>query len=76
MPVNKVVIVAGENEAFIDDIRVFANTLMHVGDLKTETVFCEGEFHDQQNVDLQLGYKESEQGEMAKTIKIWVKDML
>jgi hypothetical protein len=71
------VIVAGGDEVFIDDIRVFEKKLRReVGEGKVEFAFCEGEFHDQPNVDLQLGFRESQQGEMAKIVKRCVNDML
>jgi acetyl esterase/lipase len=75
--VEKVVIVAGRDEVFIDDVRVLETMLRRqVGEGKVESAYCEGEFHDQPNVDLQLGFKESQQGEMAKVVKRWVNDML
>jgi len=76
LQVKKTVIVAGGDEVFIDDIQLFESIFRGNGKRNVVSVICEGEFHDQPNVDLQLGFKESQQGEMAKVVKQWVNSIL
>ncbi|KAK0099611.1 hypothetical protein ONS96_008111 [Cadophora gregata f. sp. sojae] len=43
---------------------------------RVEMMIVKGEYHDQPNIDLQLGYKEKDEGETAKLIKSWIASKL
>jgi acetyl esterase/lipase len=73
LPVEKILIVAGEEEVLVDGIVKFEGKLRKgLGEDRVELVVVNGEYHDQPSVDLQMGYKESEEGEQAKLIKRWI----
>lgn len=70
-----VLVTAGADEVLVDGIERF------VGKLKegcwgkgrdVEWLKAEGEYHDFPNVDLQIGYKEEDEGVQAKKIKSWI----
>lgn len=73
LPVDKVLILAGEEEVLVDGIQKFAETFKRAsGEEKVEVFVAKGEYHDQPNIDLSMGYKESDEGEQAKLIKRWI----
>jgi acetyl esterase/lipase len=73
LPVEKVLVLAGDEEVLVDGIVKFADKLKRgLGEGRVELFVAKGEFHDQPTVDLQLGYKESAEGKQAKLIKRWI----
>lgn len=73
LPVEAVLVLAGDEEALVDGIVKFVEKLKSgLGAGKVEIVVAKGEFHDQPNLDVQLGYKESEEGEQARLFKRWI----
>jgi acetyl esterase/lipase len=78
LPVEEVLIVAGEEEVLIDGINEFEGKLRRgVGEaVKVEYLVAKGEYHDQPTLDLQLGYGEGDEGEQARRIKGWVTSKL
>jgi acetyl esterase/lipase len=77
LPVDKVLVVAGEEEVFLDDIVKFEKKLSKgMGEGKVEFVAFKNEFHDYPSINLKLGYKESDEGESAKLIKNWINSKL
>jgi hypothetical protein len=46
------------------------------GEDKVELVVSEGGYHDQPYLDLQLGYKERDEGQQAREIKRWIESKL
>jgi hypothetical protein len=68
-----VLVLAGEDEVLVDGIMEFEKTLSAgLGREKVEFMVAKGEYHDQPNMDLLLGYKEKDEGELAKKIKEWI----
>lgn len=41
-----------------------------------EVFIAKGEYHDQLNVDLQIGFKEKDEGKSAKMVKSWIASKL
>jgi len=73
LQVQEVLIVAGEEEVLIDGIKDFAQRLSKgFGEEKVTLVVAQGGYHDQPYLDLQLGYKEKNEGQQAKEIKHWI----
>lgn len=73
LPVDKVLVLAGEEEVLVDGIRQFAEKLKKgVGEGRVDVFVAKGEYHDEPSIDLALGYKESEEREQAKLIKKWI----
>ncbi|KAH7420210.1 Alpha/Beta hydrolase protein [Cadophora sp. MPI-SDFR-AT-0126] len=73
IPVQEVFIVVGDEEVLLDGITKFERQFTEgFGEGKVEFKVFEGEYHDQPSIDLQLGYKESQEGETAKAIKGWI----
>jgi len=70
-----VLIVCGEEEVLRDGIVEFESRLVE-GWGKVEFLCAKGEYHDQPNIDLQLGLNESDEGEQAKLIKRWIASKL
>jgi len=83
-PVEEVLIVAGNDEIFVDDIVVFAGKLeegMAMGEegkgeeeAKVTLSVAEGECHDQTILDVQFGYREP--GEQTELIRRWIENKL
>jgi hypothetical protein len=46
------------------------------GEDKVELVVSEGGYHDQPYLDLQIGYKERDEGQQAREIKRWIESKL
>ncbi|KAG9231858.1 prolyl oligopeptidase-like protein [Amylocarpus encephaloides] len=66
-PVSNLLIVGGEEEVLIDSITEFAEKLKEglKGGTEVEFFVAKGEYHDQMNLDPQIGYAEGcQQGEM------------
>lgn len=78
LKVEEVLVVAGEEEVLVDGIKEFEGKLRRgVGSgTKVELLVAKGEYHDQPSLDLQLGYKEKDEGEQARKIKEWVSSKL
>ena len=75
--VEKVFVVAGEEEVLVDGIQKWEAKLRKgMGEGKVEILVAKGEYHDQPTLDVQLGYKESEEGEQARRIKSWISSKL
>jgi acetyl esterase/lipase len=73
LPVENVLVLAGEDEVLVDGIMEFEKKLSAgLGGEKVEFMVAKGEYHDQPNMDLLLGYKEKDEGELAKKIKEWI----
>lgn len=72
---NGVLIVCGEEEVLRDGIVQFKDRLVE-GWGKVDFLCAKGEYHDQPNIDLQLGFKENDEGEQAKLVKTWVASKL
>jgi acetyl esterase/lipase len=77
LQVQEMLVTAGEEEVLVDGIKEF------VGKLKTgfgadnvEFLCVEGEYHDQPSLDLQLGFKEKDEGLQAREIKRWISSKL
>jgi acetyl esterase/lipase len=72
--VEEVLVLAGEEEVLVDGIREFEGKLKRgIGEgSKVEFFVAKGEYHDQPSLDLQLGYKEEQEGQQAKKIKKWI----
>lgn len=70
-PVKKVLVVTGEEEMLVDGIVEFAAKLEEgVGEgTSVETAVVTGAYHDQPSQDLGFGYKEEDEGAMAKKVK-------
>lgn len=47
-----------------------------LGKEKVEVLFAKGEYHDQLNIDLQIGLKERDEGASAKLVKSWIASKL
>jgi len=74
--VESVLIVAGKEEVLVDGITEFAGKFSKgLGAGNVEFRALEG-YHVQPSIDLQMGYKESQEGEQAKTIKSWIASKL
>jgi acetyl esterase/lipase len=79
-PAKEVLIVAGKDEILVDDIVIFAGKLEEgmaigkegkgKGEAKVTLFVAEGECHDQTNLDVQFGYRES--GEQTRLIRRWI----
>ena len=80
LQVEEVLVVAGEEEVFVDGIKEFEGKLRRGmgagGNGKVEFFVADGEYHDQPSLDLQIGYTEKQEGEQAKKIKGWVSSKL
>jgi acetyl esterase/lipase len=76
--VDEVLVVAGAEEVLVDGIREFEGKFRRgVGEgTKVEFLVAKGEYHDQPSIDLQFGYKETDEGVQAKGIKGWVASKL
>lgn len=74
--VEEVLVVAGKEESLLDGIVEFVGKLKGGLGSKVEVVVVEGEYHDQNNLDLQLGVKAENEGEQSKLIKRWVSSKL
>lgn len=75
--VEEVFVVAGKEEVLVDGIEEFAKKFEEgVGGGRVEVRVFEGEYHDQPSIDLQMGYKESQEGGQAKAIKGWIASKL
>lgn len=75
LKVDAVLVTAGEDEVFIDDVRVVADRMEKAsidgnGITKVTTVFVDGDAHDQPLMDLLLGYKQP--GLAALRIRAWI----
>jgi acetyl esterase/lipase len=70
--VQEILVVAGDEEVLIDDIKVWANVLKRVLG-KRVTTFYGQEGHDLPNLDIRLGAPE---GDSAKTMKEWIASRL
>jgi acetyl esterase/lipase len=68
-------IVCGEEEVLRDGIVQFKDRLVQ-GWGKVDFLCARGEYHDQPNIDLQLGFKEKDEGEQAKLVKRWITSKL
>lgn len=73
MPVQEVLVVAGKDEVFADDVVAFTDKLKSA--VKDITLLvAEGECHDQAYLDIEFGYKEP--GAQAKMIRSWIESKL
>lgn len=73
MPIDEILIVAGEDEVLIDSIRALDEKLrLALGDQRVKRLVARGEYHDQSSLDLGFGYTEMDEGVQAKKIKSWI----
>lgn len=70
--VEKMFVVAGEEEVLIDEIKVWADRVKGIMGDKIDVYWAKGEAHDMPNLDLTLGYKQVDEGQQAKEIKRWI----
>lgn len=75
LQVESVLVVAGGDEVLVDGIEEFVGKLRE-GYGKVEYLKAKGEYHDQPSIDLQIGFKEKDEGESAKKIKSWIASKL
>ncbi|KAH6698993.1 Alpha/Beta hydrolase protein [Leptodontidium sp. MPI-SDFR-AT-0119] len=77
-PVSEICILCGSEEVLRDGIVEFEAKLRRgVGEeTRVEMTVVRGEYHDQPNLDLQIGYKEKGEGEMARLVKSWIASKL
>ncbi|KAH7321944.1 prolyl oligopeptidase-like protein [Rhexocercosporidium sp. MPI-PUGE-AT-0058] len=78
LPVKDVCVLCGSEEVLRDGIVEFEAKLRRgVGsEVGVEMTVVRGEYHDQPNIDLQLGYKEKDEGETARLVKSWIASKL
>ncbi|KAH8598102.1 prolyl oligopeptidase-like protein [Bisporella sp. PMI_857] len=77
LKIDRVLIVAGAEEVLLDGINKFVKKFTDgLGSEKVETIVVQGEYHDQPNIDLQIGYTEKQEGKQAKLIKNWISSRL
>jgi len=78
LKVQEILVLAGEQEVLVDSIKEFEGKLRRgvVEGTNVELLVAKGEYHDQPSVDLQIGYKEKDEGEQAKKIKGWISSKL
>ncbi|KAH7393612.1 Alpha/Beta hydrolase protein [Cadophora sp. MPI-SDFR-AT-0126] len=77
LPVDEVFVVCGSEEVLRDGIVEFERKLRGgLGKERVKMMVVRGEYHDQPNIDLQIGYKEKDEGETAKLIKSWIASKL
>lgn len=58
-------------------MQTFARNLVAgLGSDRVKVALVEGGYHDQAVIDINFGFKESEEGEQAKLIKGWVRSKL
>ncbi|XMA12700.1 hypothetical protein WAI453_005491 [Rhynchosporium graminicola] len=76
--VKDICVLCGSDEVLRDGIAEFEKKLRKgVGsDVGVDVHVLKGEYHDQPNIDLQLGYKEKDEGETAKMVKSWIASKL
>jgi acetyl esterase/lipase len=73
IPIDELLIVAGEDEVLIDSIRAMDEKLrLALGDQRVKRLVARGEYHDQSSLDLGFGYREMDEGVQAKKIKSWI----
>lgn len=73
MPVQEVLVVAGEDEVLIDGIREFVGKLDRgLGGGRVSTLIVKNEYHDQPNLDIVMGVKEKDESIQAHRIKGWI----
>jgi hypothetical protein len=71
--VDEILIVCGSDEVMVDGIKDFQKKLKKgMGEGRVKFLVGEDEYHDMPSLDLQLGYKESEEGMQAREIKRWI----
>jgi len=71
--VDEILIVCGSDEVMVDGITDFQKKLrLGMGDERVRFLVGQDEYHDMPSLDLQLGYKESEEGAQAREIKRWI----
>lgn len=69
----KVLLVVGEDEVYVDDVVDFAADLgAEVGRSDRQYKVCEGEYHDQWIMDMQMGIHD---GIMTETMRTWFKSL-
>lgn len=68
----------GSDEVLRDGIVEFEGKLRKgvKGETGVEFTVLRGEYHDQPNIDLQLGYKEKDERQTAKMVKSWIASKL
>ncbi|KAL2068405.1 hypothetical protein VTL71DRAFT_16503 [Oculimacula yallundae] len=78
LQVKDVCVMCGSEEVLRDGIVEFEKKLRKgVGkDTGVQMTILSGEYHDQPNIDLQLGYKEKDEGQTAKLVKSWIASKL
>ncbi|KAI9049293.1 hypothetical protein LZ554_007138 [Drepanopeziza brunnea f. sp. 'monogermtubi'] len=78
LPVSEMLIVCGKEEVLRDSIVAFAAKVRAGTEgaaddaMSLEFHVLDGEYHDQPNLDLQIGYAEKDEGATAKMVKSWV----
>jgi acetyl esterase/lipase len=77
LQVENVLVVSGAEEVLLDGIVKFESKLREgLGKDRVEFLIAEGEYHDQPSLDLQIGYKEKDEGLQARKIKSWIASKL
>lgn len=76
---DEICVLCGSEEVLRDGIVEFEGKLrsgVAKGKGKVDFTIVRGEYHDQPNIDLQLGYKEKDEGETARLVKSWIASKL
>jgi len=81
LAVDEICVLCGSEEVLRDGIVEFEGKLREglgkgKGKGKVDFTVVKGEYHDQPNIDLQLGYKEKDEGGTARLVKSWIASKL
>ena len=78
LAVDEICVVCGSEEVLRDGVVEFEGKLREgVGKgSRVDFTVVKGEYHDQPNIDLQLGYKEKDEGQTARLVKSWIASKL